>query len=249
MVKTILIDDEPDSLESLALELKAYCPEIQLLETFSDPRKGLQFIFEEKPDLVFLDIEMPFLNAFELLQQCTDIPFHVIFVTAYDEYAVKAFDFNAMDYILKPVLKSKLVHAVQKVLEKQNVQIDMENLKALMNNLRLQTKSGLETIALPTSDGFEFVHLNHIAYLQAESNYTWVYLNNQHKYLISRTLKDMSAMLNFPQFFRAHQSYYINLNYARKYLRGQGGSIIMQNGAEIPVSRSNREALVPLLFG
>lgn len=248
-MKTIIIDDELDSVESLSTELKAYCPEVELVGSFTDSREGLQFILNAKPELVFLDIEMPFLNAFELLQQCTEVPFHVIFVTAYDEYAVKAFDFNAIDYILKPVLKAKLILAVQKVLDKQNTHLDKEHLKALMNNLRIQSRTGLESIALPTAEGFEFVQINTITYLQAESNYTWVFLSNHTKYLVSRTLKDMSAMLEFPQFFRAHQSYYINLNHAKKYIRGQGGSIIMINGAEIPVSRSNRDALIKILFG
>ena len=249
-MRTILIAYEFDSLESLTTELGVYCPGIEIIGTFTDPRKALAFIKNEKPELVFLDIEMPFLNAFEVLQQCLDVPLKVIFVTAYDQYAIKAFDFNALDYILKPVMKSKLVSAVQKALDKQITQIDLEQLRALMNNLGIQNKPGLESIAIPTSEGFEFVHISKITYLQAESNYTWVFLHNQQqKYLVSRTLKEMANMLEFPQFFRTHQSFYVNLNYAKKYIRGQGGSIIMQNGAEIPVSRSNRDALIKMLSG
>lgn len=247
-MKTILIDDEPDSLESLQTEIKLYCPEVDIMGKYADAREGLNAIVREKPDLVFLDIEMPYLNGFELLESLAYISFDIIFVTAYDEYAVKAFQFNAVDYLLKPVMKSKLIEAINKVRERIAPKaLTSEQLKALMTNTYVQKQGGLENIALPTSEGFEFVHVNDIVYLQSESNYTWVYLMNGTKHLMARTLKEVSAMIDFPQFFRSHQSYYVNLNHAKKYIRGQGGYIVLKNGTQIPVSRSNREDLHTLL--
>ncbi len=246
-MRAILIDDEPDSLESLSAEIIAYCPEVSIIEACGDPRKGLLAIREHIPDLVFLDIEMPHLNGFELLQQLDPIDFDVIFVTAYDAYAVRAFEFNAVDYLLKPVLKAKLIQAVRKVADKKNHNLDPQHLKALINHMHVQSRQELENIALPTSEGFDFVPVNEIKYMQSDNNYTWVHLLSQQKYLLARTLKDVSAMMSFPQFFRVHQSYYVNLNHVKKYVRGQGGYLVLKDGTQIPVSRANKEALLQLI--
>ncbi len=246
-MRAFLIDDEQDSLESLSAEIQQYCPEITIAGTFNDPRKGLEALQNEKPDLLFLDIEMPHLNGFELLQKVGQIDFDVIFVTAYDEYAVKAFEFNAVDYLLKPILKAKLIQAVQKASEKQGAHLDNDQIKALINNIQLHSRLEMENIALPTAEGFEFIHVNDIAYLQADNNYTWVHLLSKQKYYLTRTLKEMAAMIHFPQFFRSHQSYYVNLNHVKKYVRGQGGYLVLKDGTQIPVSRANKEPLIHLL--
>jgi two-component system LytT family response regulator len=246
-MRAILIDDEMDSLESLGAELKAYCPEIEIVASYQDPRKGLEGLRNLTPDLVFLDIEMPHFNAFELLQKMEPIHFDVIFVTAYDEDAVKAFEFSAVDYLLKPIMKTKLIQAVQKVSDKQSQHLQPQHLKALINHMHLQTRQEMENIALPTSEGFDFVHINDIRYLQSDNNYTWVHLQTQQKYLVTRTLKEMASMIAFPQFFRAHQTYYVNLNHVKKYVRGQGGYLVLKDGTQIPVSRANKDALIRLL--
>ncbi len=246
-MRAILIDDEPDSLESLSAEIQQYCPEITVIGTYSDPREGLEKLKKESPDVLFLDIEMPHINGFELLQKMETIDFDVIFVTAYDEYAVKAFEFNAVDYLLKPILKTKLLQAVQKVTDKKGSPLDNDHIKALINNIHLNSRLEMENIALPTAEGFEFVHVNDIAYLEADNNYTWVHLVSKHKYYLTRTLKEMSAMIHFPQFFRSHQSYCVNLNHVKKYVRGQGGYLVLKDGKQIPVSRANKEPLIQLL--
>ena len=246
-MKAILIDDELDSLESLKLEIEAYCPELQIIDACNDPRDGIRSIKANHPDLVFLDIEMPHMNGFELLESLSSVDFDVIFVTAYDQFAVRAFDFNAADYLLKPVMKSKLIQAVQKVSDRQQHQFTSNDLTALMTNMKLQTLQNMENIALPTSDGFEFVHMNEIVYLQSDSNYTWVHLRDQKKHLLAKTLKDMQAMISFPQFFRAHQSYLVNLNHVKKYVRGQGGYLVLKDNVQIPVSRANKEVLMQIL--
>lgn len=249
MLKAILIDDERSSLESLSFEIEAYCPEVEVIGTSNNPEEALKLIRDKAPDLIFLDIEMPGMNGFELLQSLDKIEFDVIFVTAYDQFAVRAFEFNAVDYILKPVRKIKLIHAVQKVQDRKQHQFDPAQLMALVQNLQLQSKSGLEKIALPVGEGFSMVHVNDISYLQAESNYTWVYLTNKEKHLIAKTLKEIESLLNFPQYFRAHKSYLVNLNHVDKYIRGQGGYLVTAGGEQIPVARSQKSDLIQVLKG
>jgi two-component system, LytTR family, response regulator len=247
-MKAILVDDEKSSLRSLTYELNAYCPEVTVVAQCQDPVKAVEEIRINKPDIVFLDIEMPGMNGFELLQQFTEIDFDVIFVTAYDRFAMKAFDFNAVDYVLKPVRKSKLIQAVQKAAERQYHGIAPSDLQALLQNINVQAQTGIiQNIALPTSEGFAMVDINDICYLNSDSNYTWVYTVNQKKYLVSKTLKEFVGMLNFPQFFRAHKSYFVNLNHLDRYIRGNGGYLVLKNGAQIPVSRANKAELMRLL--
>lgn len=248
-MKAILVDDEKSSLRSLAYEINAYCPEVTVIAKCNDPLVALEEIQTQKPDLVFLDIEMPEINGFELLQRLPEINFDVIFVTAYDEFAIKAFDFNAVDYVLKPVRKTKLIQAVQRASEKRQKGFDTAQLEALMQNIQLQTKTpaGLQSIALPTTEGFSMVDINEIRYLEAESNYTWVYLNNDKKHLVSKTLKDFVGMLDFPQYFRPHKSYLVNLHYLDRYVRGQGGYLVLKNGVQVPVARSQKAELMRVL--
>lgn len=246
-LKAIIIDDEKGSLESLTYEINEYCPEIEIVAACQDPYDGLKKIHGLHPDIVFLDIEMPGMNGFELLQKLSEITFNVIFVTAYDQFAIKAFDFNALDYVLKPVRKAKLISAVQKVVDKQQPKFDTTGLDALIQNIRIQSHTGLENIALPTHDGFTMVHINDIAYLHAESNYTWVHLAAKKKYLVTKTLKDMEDMLNFPQYFRSHKSFLVNLNHVDHYVRGQGGYLVMKDLTQIPVARTQKVELLRML--
>lgn len=246
-LRAILIDDEKGSLESLAFELREYCPEVDVISATQQPTEGLALIQQHKPDLVFLDIEMPGMNGFELLQRLGDNTIHIIFVTAYDQFAIRAFDFNAIDYVLKPVRKAKLISAVQKVANKQQPALDRQAIEALLQNIRVQTQSGLENIALPTHEGFTMVHVNEIKYLQAESNYTWVHHQDKKKYLVTKTLRDMEELLQFPQYFRAHKSYLVNLNHVDKYVRGQGGYLVMKDQVQIPVARTQKVELLRIL--
>ena len=247
-MKAILIDDEKSSLRSLTYELNAYCPEVTVVAQCQDPVKAINEIKQHEPDIVFLDIEMPGMNGFELLQHFNEITFDVIFVTAYDRFAMKAFDFNAVDYVLKPVRKSKLIQAVQKAADKQQHGIAPSDLEALLQNINVQAQSGaIQNIALPTSEGFSMVDINDICYLNAESNYTWVYLLNKKKYLVSKTLKEFVGMLNFPQYFRSHKSYLVNLNHLDRYVRGQGGYLVLKDGTQVPVARAQKAELMRVL--
>ena len=157
MLNAIIIDDEKSSLQSLKLDLEEYCPEVKVVASCQSAALGIQAIAQYQPDLVFLDIEMPRMNGFELLQSLSEITFDVIFVTAYDQFAVRAFQFNAIDYILKPILRSQLIQAVQKVLDRKQHKFSQPKLDALINNVQLQSHQTIENIALPSSEGYEFV--------------------------------------------------------------------------------------------
>lgn len=247
-IKAIIIDDEAASLRSLKYELEKYCPEIIVLETFQDPVQAYEEIKVLQPDLIFLDIEMPVMNGFEFLQRFPSIDFDVIFVTAYDKFAVRAFEFNAVDYLLKPVLKSKLIESVKKVTEKKKHHFAQSDLMALMQNIqRPREQKDYRTIAIPTSEGFEMIHLDEITHMRAESNYTWVFLSNDQKYLVSKTLKQVSSMIPLDHFFRAHKSYVVNMHFVRRYIRGRGGYLVLKNDTEIPVSRNHRKDLLDFI--
>ena len=246
-MKAILIDDERGSIESLTFELAAYCEDVEVVGTSRDPIEAIKLVQSMKPDVIFLDIEMPGMNGFEFLGAVGEITFDVIFVTAYDQFAIKAFDFNAIDYILKPVRKIKLIQAVEKVKKYKKTQFDPIQLAALIQNIQLQSTAGLEKIALPVGDGFSMVHVNDISYLKAESNYTWVHLTSGKKYLIAKTLKEIESLLTFPQYYRAHKSYLVNLNHIDRYIRGQGGYLVTMSGEQIPVSRAQKSDLMAKL--
>ncbi|HNR05731.1 MAG TPA: LytTR family DNA-binding domain-containing protein [Saprospiraceae bacterium] len=243
-IKTILVDDEKNSLESLAFEIGEYCPAVEIVAACQDPFRGKEMIERHQPDLIFLDVEMPGMNGFELLQQIPGLSSHVVFITAYDQFAVKAFEFNAVDYLLKPVRISKLISSVQKVLDRVNQKLDRAGLEALVQNLQLKKLPGIENIALPTQEGFKMVRLNEISYLEAESNYTWVVMADRKKYLVTRTLKEMEDQLSQGPYLRVHKSYLVNLNGVDRYVRGQGGYLIMKDQSQVPVARTQKEVLL-----
>lgn len=246
-LSAIIVDDERSALQALQYELETYCPEVRIASAFKDPLEALQWITANEVDIVFLDIEMPVMNGFDLLEKLPALDFDVVFVTAYDQFAIRAFDFNAVDYLLKPVRKAKLVEAVQKVTHRHRQRLDKHGLEALIQNIRVQAHTGLEQIALPTSDGFTMVHINEITYLQADSNYTWVVTGSGRKYLVAKTLKEMESMLQFPQYFRAHKSYLVNLNHVDRYIRGQGGYLVMRDNHQVAVARAQRSELMRML--
>ena len=200
------------------------------------------------PDIVSLDIERPVANGFDLLRSISSINNDVIFVAAYGELATKAFEFNAVDYLLNPVLKSKLIQAVQKITQKRSPVFQIDHLDTMVNNKkRDQDDLALDAIAIPTQEGFEMIQINDITHLLAEGNYTWLHLNNEKKLFVSKPIKDITAIINRNFFFRAHKSYLVNLNYVHRYIRGRGGYLILRDNSNIPVSRNQRQELMRLL--
>ena len=193
MIKAILIDDETHCRETLSIQLKKYCSEVQLLAQSILAAEGLEAIARHQPDVVFLDVEMPTMNGFEMLQQFSQIPFDVIFTTGYDAYAIKAIRFSAIDYLLKPIDKDELKKAVAKVSQKADHSLNQQ-LDVLLEKLD-NKHPFLQKIALPTLDGFELVSLENILHCEADSNYTQVVLKNAKKILVSRTLKEIEELL------------------------------------------------------
>jgi len=208
--------------------------------TASSGPAGIESIHELKPDLVFLDIEMPGMSGFEMMGKLDKVDFAVIFVTAYDQYALQAFRCAATDYLLKPVISDQLKDAVNRVAShKQEPQDSKLQLDALLYNLREGIKS--PRIALPTGRGIDFVEADDILYCNAESNYTHVVLTGNKKYTLSKTLKDVEEMLEHLDFFRIHQSHLINFKHLQRYVRDDGGFVVMQDGTHIPISKRRKE--------
>ena len=243
MIKAIIIDDEVHCLDTLSLLLKEYCPDVQIMEQCRSAKQGLEAIAKYKPDLVFLDIEMPAMNGFEMLEQFSEIPFAIIFTTSYDQYAIKAIRFSALDYLLKPIDPNELVSAIKKVQEQRHLPV-AEQFQMLLKQIQGK-EHHFNKIAVPTSEGFELIPADQVLYCEANDNYTHLFLKNKNKIIACRTLKEMEEQLqDFPFFVRVHHSYLVNLNEVTKYVRGEGGYLVMSNGSTVNVSRSRKEALM-----
>jgi two-component system LytT family response regulator len=245
MIRAIIIDDEAHCIDTLSMLLKEFCPDVQIAELCRSAKKGLEAIEKHKPDLVFLDIEMPAMNGFEMLEQFTEIPFAVIFTTSYDQYAIKAIRFSALDYLLKPIEPSELVSAVKKVQEQRHLPM-AEQFQMLLKQIHGKN-SGFNKIAVPTTEGFELIPADQVVYCEANDNYTYLFLKNKNKIIACRTLKEMEEqLLDFNFFIRVHHSYMVNLNEVTKYIRGEGGYLVMSEGSTVNVSRSRKESLLKL---
>ncbi len=243
MIKTILIDDEMHCLKTLSMLLKEYCPDVQVMDKCLDAATGLQAIEKYKPDLVFLDIEMPHMNGFEMLEQFSKINFAVIFTTGYDQYAIKAIHCSALDYLLKPVEPKELMNAVTKVAEQRYLPL-AEQFQMLLKKIN-GISSGFNKIAVPTAEGFELVPADQVLYFEANDNYTHLFVKNKNKIIACRTLKEMEKQIqDFNFFIRVHNSYMVNLNEVVKYVRGEGGYLVMSNNSSVNVSRSRKDSLL-----
>ncbi len=245
MIKAILIDDEVNCLNSLNKLISDYCPEVQVDELCRSGKKALEAIERIRPELVFLDIEMPVMNGFELLEHFKQIPFSVIFTTGYDQYAIKAIRFSALDYLLKPIDPKELIAAVHKVQVQKNPPF-AEQFRMLMDQIQ-HKEACLTKIAVPTSDGFELILADQVIRCEADSNYTHLFLKNKTRIIACHTLKEMEEQLHdFNYFLRVHHSYIVNLNEVTKYIRGDGGYLIMSDGSTVNVSHSRKDALLKL---
>ena len=243
MIKAILIDDEVHCVETLSLLISEYCPEVEVMERCKSAKEGLAAVKKHDPALIFLDIEMPVMNGFEFLEQFTDIPFAVIFTTSYDQYAIKAIRFSALDYLLKPIEPNELVSAVKKVQEQRHLPF-AEQFQMLLKQVQGKNSS-FNKIAVPTSEGFELLPADQVVYCEADDNYTHLFLKNKSKIIACRTLKEMEEQLvDFHFFIRVHHSYMVNLNEVTKYIRGEGGYLVMSDGTSVNVSRSRKDALM-----
>ncbi|MBB1282792.1 response regulator transcription factor [Flavisolibacter sp. BT320] len=240
MLKAILIDDEPDCVRLLALQLKEYCPQVHIVGQYTSSEEGQQAIQMLNPDVVFLDIEMPKMNGFALLEKVGDISFSLIFVTAYNEFAVKAFRFSALDYLLKPLDNHELQEAVRKVEKRQP--LDMRQLTMLRS--QLQDGQHPQKIAVPYQGGVHFIELKDLVYGEADSNYTKLFLTNGKHYLLSKTLRDVEQVLEERNFLRVHRQFLVNLDHIKTYHKGEAAYLVMQGDINIPVAKNQKDRLV-----
>ncbi|MBC7851064.1 MAG: response regulator [Chitinophagaceae bacterium] len=238
MLSAIIIDDETKGRVALRQKLQDYCPTVEILGEAADGEEGIKLIETLKPQILFLDIEMPRMDGFEMLRRIDHKDYHIVFTTAYDQYAIKAIKFAAFDYLLKPVDIDELKQAVEKINQQTN-NITPKKLETLEHNL--QSIHSLNKLAIPTLDGYLFFDISHIVHLEAQSNYTAIYFTDYPKLIASRTLKDFEDLLPPEIFFRPHHSHIINLNFIKRYIKGDGGQIEMQNGNFVTVARRKKE--------
>ena len=240
-MKGIIIDDEQDCCEVLQTLIARYCPMVTITHVCTSAAEGLVALKNDPPDLLFLDVQMPYLNGFELLEQVLPINYSVIFTTSFDQYALKAIRYSALDYLLKPVDKDELQTAVNKALLKSvTAPLQWEILMQRMG----KPGNTINRIALPTMEGLHILAPDTIISCHSSSNYTILTLKEGKKLTVSRTLKEIEEMLEGNGFLRVHHSYLVNLNEIRKYVKGEGGTLVMSDGGSIDVSRSRKEALL-----
>ena len=246
MIKAIIVDDEPNCCKTLSLLLDRYCPDVQLTGVFNNGSEGLQAIHSLSPDLVFLDVQMPKMNGFEMLQKLPSVNFHLIFTTSFDQYALKAFRFSAIDYLLKPVDREELQKAVQKVLQRSEIPVT-EQLQVLLQKIN-HPASSIHKVALPTMEGLQMIPLQSIISCEADDNYTTLILKDNKKIVVSCTLKLIEEMLEDHSFIRVHRSFLVNIDEVEKYVKADGGYVVMSNGTHVYISRNKKEELMKKLL-
>jgi two-component system, LytTR family, response regulator len=246
MLKAIIVDDEPYCCETLTTLLEEYCPEVVVTGIYNNGRDAKAAILQQSPDLVFLDVEMPKMNGFEMLEQLPPVNFEIIFTTSYDQYALKAIRFSAIDYLLKPIDQEELVKAVQKVIQRSQKPI-AQQLEILLQKIHHPSKP-ISKMAMPTMEGLQMIQVDQIISCESDSNYTILHRKGKTKKVVSTTLKEIEELLEDHSFIRVHRCYLVNINEIEKYVKGEGGYLVMSDGSSIDVSRSRKESLLQKLL-
>lgn len=241
MLTAVLIDDEKNALEVLELQLARFCRDVTVLAKCNSGEQGIAAIRKHQPDLVFVDIEMPHVNGFDVLKATAGLHYEVIFTTAYDQFAIKAIKFSALDYLLKPVDISELQAAVKKAEEKKGTGSVGDKLNVLLQQLQQPVRKP-DRIALPIGDAMQFFHADEIMRCESESNYTHIFLANGKKITTAKTLKDVEESLDGYPFYRIHQSHLVNMNHISKVSKADGGYVVMDDGTQVAISRNKKEA-------
>ncbi|MEL6986880.1 MAG: LytTR family DNA-binding domain-containing protein [Bacteroidota bacterium] len=243
-MKAVLIDDEKHCIITLTKMLEWHCPNVEVVATFTNPELALEELPSLKLDILFLDIAMPEMSGFDFLDKSPHDQFQTIFTTAYDEYAIEAFKVHAIAYLLKPIDEEDLKQAITYA-EKNQSKEQSDQIQKLLE--KFSNKSTFQKIAIPTSEGLEFIKLNEIIRCQADSNYSIIYLTSGKKKVVSKNLKVLEGMLDESIFFRSHHSHIVNINFISKYLKGKDGQLILEDRSVIPVSRNRKEQFNSLL--
>jgi two-component system, LytTR family, response regulator len=247
-LKAIIIDDEEASRDTLKNYLGRYCPDVELMAQADSVKKGVEAIRQYQPDLIFLDVEMPYGNAFDLLEQVQDVAFETVFVTAFSNYALKALNLSASYYILKPIEIDELILAVEKIKKQKESHQELLHTKILVENIHTENKQA-QKIVLPLLDGFEVIQVKDIIRCEAHDNFTDFILTGNRKVMICRTLKHYETMLEDYNFVRVHKSHLVNVQHVTKYLKGKGGQLIMSDQSYVDVSPNKKEVLMQRFIG
>jgi two-component system LytT family response regulator len=248
-IKAVLVDDESDNVKTLELLIKKHIPGVQVEATFTDPKAALKALPKLNCDILFLDIEMPEINGFELLKKLKKFEGSVVFVTAHSNYAVKAFKFSALDYILKPIDTADLRQTIDKYKKSRNSSPDADMMKQLLNNIDLMSNPKANKLSVSTQEGIEIINLSDVDYMKAERSYTLIKRQDKSDLMVSKPLKDFEEMLPPSKFMRIHDSYLVNLDKVVRYLRQDGGYAVMRDGSEILISRGRKEEFIKYLQG
>lgn len=246
-MNVLLIDDEPRSTRALGALIDKYLEHVEILGTAHSADEGRQLIKALQPHLVFLDVEMPGKSGFDMLQEMELIDFEVIFVTGFDHYAIKAIKFAALDYLVKPVDIDELRNSIERARKKLNGRLAPSEFRELFHNLDTH-KLEDNRLALPAHEGFEFVNISDIVRCEADANYTLVFLKCGSKKIVSKPLKEYERMLEEHRFFRIHHSHLINLAHVEKYLKTEGGSVMMSDGSQVYISRRKKVGFLEKMF-
>lgn len=239
-IQAILVDDEENSLEALAILLQKYCPDVQVIGAAQTVEAAIELINDQQPELVFLDIALPDGQGFEVLDQVTHTEFEVIFTTAFDQYALKAFDFSALDYLLKPISAEKLQQAVERYSKIRPGVPMADRVSVLRESLDNRT----ERIILSSMDGFEVHKISDIIRCEANGSYTTFYIKGDHKVVTSKTLNNFEKLLSDLTFVRVHSKHLINLDFVKRYISGRGGYIVFEDGTQVDVSERKKKEFV-----
>jgi len=246
MLKTIIIDDEKLAIESLRWEIENFCDNIKVEASFSNPLEAIEGINNLKPDLVFLDIEMPEIDGFQLLQKLQYKNFDLIITTAYNQYAIQAFRANAIDYLLKPIDPDELIDAVNKVQIRKGSGNETKNIETILDQIMAkQTKHAKIPLSLSTK--VVLIEPEKIIYCKSEGSYTRVFLKENEKILVSKSIKTLENLCPVGQFMRVHKSYIVNVDEIEEYVRQGGGELVLSNGMVIPVSRTHKNEVLKAL--
>ena len=241
----ILVDDEINSLENLQQKLTAFCPEVKILGMSQIPGQAIELIHQLRPDVLFLDIEMPEMNGFKMLEELKDMDFDIVFTTAYSHYTIDAIRLSAFDYLVKPIVVNELQECISRLLQKHSIKTK-EKLDVLLQSLQ-PSKTQENKIAIHSLDGIVFLQVKNIIHIEASANYCKIILDKETPLLVTGLLKDFEEMLQQYNFYRIHNSHLINLVYIKKYIRGEGGQVVMKNGDVIEVSRRKKEEFLKLM--
>jgi two-component system LytT family response regulator len=242
MIKAIIVEDEMASRAILKELIQEYCPDVEIIGEATAVQEAVNLISTDLPDLVFLDVDLPGESGFALVEHLPSIEFGIIFTTAYDEYALRAFRLSAIDYLLKPIDVDELMAAVEKA--KKMLRVNRtEHLEWLRNNYRREDPR----ISIPTTNGYVFVKIDEILRCEAEGKYTSFFLANGKKLVTSRNIGEYESYLSEFQFFRIHRSTIVNLSHVRRYIRGKMPLLVLEDGTELPVAKSRKDELLDQL--